>query len=148
MVASQTAGQAKPKKNIGKHPATLRRHLRRNDIGPAPTPHRASCDRNPVETQTLRMRSPERGEEGEGETSGITAARHLFRSLRTLTQNHWATTSSPQCGYSSSRTKRRWLGRFVTQVTTKQFGEASVGIGRRFSWDEGKELYLSGEKEI
>lgn len=30
----------------------------------------------------------------------------------------------------------------MTQVTTKQFMEASRGMGSRLSWDEGKELYL------
>lgn len=66
---------------------------------------------------------------------------------RTLTQNHSATTSTPQCGYSSSRTNRRWLGRFVTQDTTKQFGDASRGIGSLFSWVEGRELYLQWTKQ-
>lgn len=33
----------------------------------------------------------------------------------------------------------------MTQVTTKQLGQASRGIGRRFSWVEGKKLYLHWE---
>lgn len=63
----------------------------------------------------------------------------------TLTQNHLATTCTPQWGYSSSQTKRRWLGRFVTQVTTKQLGDAKWGTGSRFSWVDGKKLYLHWE---
>lgn len=64
----------------------------------------------------------------------------------TLTQNHSATTWTPQWGYSSWRTKRWWAERLVTQVTTKQLGLASRGTGSRFSWVEGKKLYLYQEK--
>lgn len=33
----------------------------------------------------------------------------------------------------------------MTQVTTKQFGDDRRGIGSRFNWVEGKELYLYKE---
>lgn len=123
------------------------RCLQVNGSGPTPSLHTASCEVNPVETQTVQMWSPEEQEQRHKMpvTTATGQSRDLSPSIHsyfTFTQNHSATTCSPQCGYSSARTKRRWLGRFVTQVTTKQFGDAIEGMGSRFSWDEGKELYL------
>lgn len=69
----------------------------------------------------------------------------MKKKIHTLTQNHSATTSTPQCGYSSLWTNCRWVERFVTQVTTKQLGLARRGTGIRFSWVEGKKLYLFWE---